>query len=52
MLKDRLLRPSLVTVSKGEAVETSDLGMAGDEMDVGISESADNSKRKLIDGDI
>jgi molecular chaperone GrpE len=52
MLKDRLLRPSLVTVSKGEAVETSDLGMAGDEMDVGISESADKGKRKLIDGDI
>lgn len=44
MLKDRLLRPSLVTVSKGEAAETSDLEMAGDETDVGISESAGNGK--------
>lgn len=52
MLKDRLLRPSLVTVSKGEAVETSGLELAGDEIDVNISESAGNGKAKLIDGDI
>lgn len=52
MLKDRLLRPSLVTVSKGDAVESSGLELAGDEINVNISESVDNDKSKLTDGDI
>jgi molecular chaperone GrpE len=52
MLKDRLLRPSLVMVSKGEVLDASDLESAGDEIEVDITESAGNGKIKLINGDI
>ncbi len=52
MLKDRLLRPSLVTVSKGEAVATSDVQSDGDEIEVDISETSGNGKSKLINGDV
>ncbi len=52
VLKDRLLRPSLVTVSKGESLDASDLELAGDEIEVDISESSGNGKTKLINGDI
>jgi molecular chaperone GrpE len=48
MLKDRLLRPSLVTVSKGEAVNPSDLESAGDEIEISISDGDGNGKTKLI----
>ncbi|MGB7292356.1 MAG: nucleotide exchange factor GrpE [Thermodesulfobacteriota bacterium] len=51
VLKDRLLRPSLVTVSKGEAVDAS-VELAEDEIGVDISESTGNGKTKLIKGDI
>lgn len=52
MLKDRLLRPSLVTVSKGEAVANSDVESDGDEIEVDISDASGNGKSKLINGDI
>ncbi len=52
MLKDRLLRPSLVTVSKEEAVAASDVESNGDEIEINISETSGNGKSKLIDGDI
>lgn len=48
VLKDRLLRPSLVTVSKGEAVNPSDLESAGDEIEISISDGDGNGKTKLV----
>jgi molecular chaperone GrpE len=52
LLKDRLLRPSLVTVSKGEGLDALDPELGGDEIEVDISQSGGNSKTKLFNGDI
>lgn len=52
MLKDRLLRPSLVTVSKGDTLDASDLDLAGEEIGVDVSETTGSGKTKLFNGDI
>jgi molecular chaperone GrpE len=52
MLKDRLLRPALVSVSKGESEIASDMDSAENEIEVKISNGEGNGKTKLIDGDI
>jgi molecular chaperone GrpE len=49
-LKDRLLRPSLVSVSKGESETASDMDSAENEIEVKISNG--DGKTRLIDGDI
>ena len=51
-LKDRLLRPALVSVSKGESETASDMDSAENEIEVKISNGKGNGKTKLIDGDI
>jgi molecular chaperone GrpE len=51
-LKDRLLRPALVSVSKGESQTASDMDSAENEIEVKISNGKGNGKTKLIDGDI
>lgn len=51
-LKDRLLRPALVSVSKGESETASDMDSAETEIGVNISNGEGDGKTKLIDGDI
>ena len=52
MLKDRLLRPALVSVSKGESETASGMDSAENEIQVKISNGEGNGKTKLINGDI
>jgi molecular chaperone GrpE len=51
-LKDRLLRPALVSVSKGESEIASDTDSPENEIEVNISNGEGDGKTKLIDGDI
>ncbi|MBI4228531.1 MAG: nucleotide exchange factor GrpE [Deltaproteobacteria bacterium] len=52
MLKDRLLRPALVSVSKGDAETASDIESDENEIEVNITNGDDDGKPKLIDGDV
>lgn len=47
-LKDRLIRPALVSVSKGEAETSSDLDSGENEIEVSISNNGGDGKTKLV----
>jgi hypothetical protein len=51
MLKDRLLRPALVSVSKGETETASDVESDEGEIKINVSGGDDDGKTKFIDGD-